>query len=332
MKVALITGGNAGIGYAIADRLLTESGPVHICLACRNKIRAEKARDRLLQDHPDAQVSIIILDTSSVQSVFKASEEIREKFSRLDLLFLNAGIMKVASVRWGMVLKIFSSKGAQILGTGQGVLTHVDHTTADGLQEVFATNLFGHFIMVRELEDMVTKVIWTSSQNADASALDLSDIQHRNGHEHYSSSKYATDALSVSLNERLNKQGVYSVITCPGLVMSNMTFGILPSWIWTLVMPFLYLMRLFVSSLTCTPHNGAEALIGVALSPSESLNPRVKYSSFCSFLGKPYVFEQELKIDQHIVDSVYDQLEDLYQNFKTRYRKPKHVANGHSVA
>jgi len=34
------------------------------------------------------------------------------------------------------------------LNTGEGVLNHEDGVTEEGLQEVFATNLFGHFVMV----------------------------------------------------------------------------------------------------------------------------------------------------------------------------------------
>ena len=37
-------------------------------------------------------------------------------------------------------------------------------------------------------------------------------------------------------------QGVYSHTTCPGLVMTNLTNGILPAWFWKLVLPFLLLV------------------------------------------------------------------------------------------
>jgi 17beta-estradiol 17-dehydrogenase/3beta-hydroxysteroid 3-dehydrogenase len=35
--------------------------------------------------------------------------------------------------------------------TAEGILTQNDSVTADGLQEVFETNLFGHFILVKSL-------------------------------------------------------------------------------------------------------------------------------------------------------------------------------------
>ena len=35
-----------------------------------------------------------------------------------------------------------------MFATGQGLLTQKDETTDDGLKQIFATNLFGHFILV----------------------------------------------------------------------------------------------------------------------------------------------------------------------------------------
>lgn len=35
-----------------------------------------------------------------------------------------------------------------MFATGAGILTQKDGVTSDGLQEVFMTNLFGHFLLV----------------------------------------------------------------------------------------------------------------------------------------------------------------------------------------
>ncbi|XP_060585140.1 3-keto-steroid reductase/17-beta-hydroxysteroid dehydrogenase 7-like [Ruditapes philippinarum] len=232
-------------------------------------------------------------------------------------------------------VNVVFSEGVRILSTGWGVLNHINETTPEGLQEIFATNLFGHFVMVRELEDCLgkaqeTQIIWTSSQNANSDDFSYTDVQHRNGREPYSSSKYATDVVSVAFNDRLNKKGIYSVTTCPGLVMSNLTLGILPAWVWFLVMPFIFFMRLFVGSLTCSAYNAAEALIYVTKQKCESLNPRIKYCSLCSVLGRPYVGEEKLNIDEKDADDLYNQLETLYQGFKLMYRNSKTITTqGH---
>lgn len=36
-----------------------------------------------------------------------------------------------------------------MFATGEGILTQKDDVTSEGLREVFATNLFGHFLLVR---------------------------------------------------------------------------------------------------------------------------------------------------------------------------------------
>lgn len=38
-----------------------------------------------------------------------------------------------------------------MFSTAEGLLTQEDKVTADGLQEVFETNVFGHFILVKRL-------------------------------------------------------------------------------------------------------------------------------------------------------------------------------------
>lgn len=37
-------------------------------------------------------------------------------------------------------------------------------------------------------------------------------------------------------------QGLYSSVACPGTMLTNMTYGILPSFVWTLLMPIIWLV------------------------------------------------------------------------------------------
>lgn len=37
-------------------------------------------------------------------------------------------------------------------------------------------------------------------------------------------------------------QGLFSSVICPGLVMTNLTYGILPSFFWTIIMPIMWLV------------------------------------------------------------------------------------------
>lgn len=42
-----------------------------------------------------------------------------------------------------------------MFATGEGILTQKDGVTADGLQEVFTTNLFGHFLLVSDSSKVI---------------------------------------------------------------------------------------------------------------------------------------------------------------------------------
>src|ERR1700753_1756228 len=84
-KVALITGGNSGIGFATAKRFIEEGAKVVI--TGRNEKKLKEAADTLV---PNALA--IQLDVTDVAATEKAVAEIAEKLGKLDIVFANAGI------------------------------------------------------------------------------------------------------------------------------------------------------------------------------------------------------------------------------------------------
>ncbi|KAM3876142.1 3-keto-steroid reductase/17-beta-hydroxysteroid dehydrogenase 7 [Diretmus argenteus] len=317
-KVVLVTGANSGIGLALCERLLTEDPGLLLCLACRNMGRAQAARSALLTSHAKAQVALLQLDTSSITSVLNAAREVKLRYNRLDYLYFNAGIMPNPQFDVKAFFRgLFSSKAITMFATAEGILKQEDSITPDGLQQVFATNLFGHFLLIRELEPFLcqagrtSQVIWSSSSNAHRSAFSLEDVQHQKGTQPYSSSKYASDLLSLALNTHFNKQGLYSSVVCPGFVMTNLTYGILPSFpafLWTLLMPVFWLIRVVTNTFTLTPYNGAEALFWLFKQKPESLDPQVKYMSLTSALGNNYTEPRKLDIDEDMSEDLYEKL------------------------
>lgn len=319
--VAVVTGANAGIGLALCEQLLSSHPGLTLCMACRNMQRATAAKEQLVAIYPSATIDIVILDTSSVKSVFLASKTLKEKYRHIDFLYLNAGVMQAGGVRWKrLITGMFSSRCIQMFTTGEGLIVQKNGKTADGLMNVFATNLFGHYVLIKELESCLglnagtsssSQLIWTSSSNASCSNFSMDDIQHENGEEPYSSSKYATDMISVALNDKYNKQGIYSHSACPGLVMTNLTDGILPAWFWYIIMPFLMLLRIFVPSMTISAANGATVLNWLSHQQPESLDPMAKFCSLCSLSGHPYVKRKKLFIDPEKACLLLNHLETM---------------------
>ncbi|RVE74026.1 hypothetical protein OJAV_G00037040 [Oryzias javanicus] len=329
--VVLVTGANSGIGLALCDRLLAEAADgLQLCLACRNMQRARAARLSLLASHPSAQVDLLQLDTSSISSVVSAAQEVKQKYEKLDYLYLNAGIMPNPKFDIKAFFRgLFSSKIITMFATGEGILTQWDGVTPDGLREVFATNLFGHFLLVRELEPVLchpgetSQLIWTSSSNAHRSAFSLDDLQHQRGTQPYSSSKYASDLLSLALNTHYNKQGLYSSVICPGFVMTNLTYGILPTlpaFLWTLLLPIFWLIRVFTNTFTLTTHSGAEALLWLFKQRPQTLDPYAKYHSLTSGLGNNYTQPRKMDIDLETAELLYSKLLELESQIRSRVK------------
>ncbi len=89
-KVAVITGGSRGIGYATVETFLKEGARVVLC-ASREET-ADKAVEQLTEAMPEAQVEGIWPKLSVYDGVKTAFAQIKEKYGRIDILVNNAGM------------------------------------------------------------------------------------------------------------------------------------------------------------------------------------------------------------------------------------------------
>ena len=85
-KIALITGGSAGIGYATAQEFLTE-GVGHVYITGRRK----EALDEAVKNLGSKNVTAVQGDTSNLSDLDKLYSVIKKQSGRLDILFANAG-------------------------------------------------------------------------------------------------------------------------------------------------------------------------------------------------------------------------------------------------
>ena len=134
----LITGANIGLGKETARQLALKKETKKIILFCRNQAKAEAAKKDLEGETGKKIFEIIIGDVSDADSVRKAVEKIKEP---IDAVILNAG---------GMVGKT----AAKI--------------TPSGMNEIAATNILGHVVLVEELikQDKLKKAVLLASAEA----------------------------------------------------------------------------------------------------------------------------------------------------------------------
>ncbi|KGR74940.1 oxidoreductase [Ureibacillus sinduriensis] len=125
-KVAIVTGGNSGIGFetslALAENFAT------VILAVRNMNKGHEAVDKIKKGCPNADVHVLKLDLGDLESVKEFAAEFKMRFRSLSLLINNAGVMMPPRKE-----------------------------TKDGFEAQFGINFLGHFALTGLLLDLIIK-------------------------------------------------------------------------------------------------------------------------------------------------------------------------------
>ena len=206
-RTAIVTGGNSGLGYECARRMLHHGW--RVVIACRNKTKADAALRQLQQDAPNPNyVEAMQLDVASLASVNAFASDFLggEPKRQLHVLVCNAGIMM----------------GPQ-------------RQSPDGFDLQLATNYLGHFHLVNLLRQRLIS-------SAPARIVHVSSIAARFGHVHwddincasgeynslkaYQQSKLLQVIFSRELAKRLEGTGVISNSLEPGIVKTSLAQGI----------------------------------------------------------------------------------------------------------
>ncbi|KAJ3308865.1 hypothetical protein HDV04_000745 [Boothiomyces sp. JEL0838] len=254
-------------------------------------------------------------------------QKVKERFVVLDYLFLNAGIMPVDRIDLAHgVTKLLTDPGYVARTGGDIIVQEVGKQTPQGLGQVFAANVFGHYILVKEFTDLLSasgagKVIWCSSTTASETAFfDPEDFQCLHGPKPYESSKRLCELISIGSNAELRERNVYSFITSPGNVLSGITKGAVGEF---LILFALILMRIFFcSGINITGYNAATSALWVAKSEPEKINPNLMYHSEINILAQRWVRSIELKYDEKddiISKKLVRKLNLLYGKYKQEW-------------
>ena len=198
-RVAVVTGGNGGIGLGIAQALAAAGCNVSIWSRNAEKNKAAAASMASLNGKVDTQICDVT-DTASVKAAMAAT---LKTFGRVDGCFANAGI------------------------GGGGRHSFIDRTE-EQWRTMFATNLDGVFhafqVAARHMTeraeggDRFGRLVATSS---------LASIFGTARNEHYAATKAAINALVRALAVELARHGVTANAILPGWIKSDMTAGIM---------------------------------------------------------------------------------------------------------
>ncbi|MDZ8183711.1 MAG: SDR family NAD(P)-dependent oxidoreductase [Nostoc sp. ChiSLP02] len=187
-KRALVTGGNRGIGFAIAQGLLTKN--YEVIITSRSLDNAKEAANKL-----QGKVTPIELDVSDDRSIAAAVKTVHQNSDRLDVLINNAGV--------------YPDKDVNILT--------IDRELLDSTMNA---NTFGPIRMVQAFLPLLEKspdarVINVSSGYGALEGLSW-DVPS------YCLSKLALNGATIMLAQALHSQGIVVNAICPGWVKTDM--------------------------------------------------------------------------------------------------------------
>ncbi|MFJ9809016.1 SDR family NAD(P)-dependent oxidoreductase [Streptomyces sp. NPDC101158] len=201
-RVFLVTGGNAGIGYFVAEQLSTTGATV--VLGCRRPARAELAMASIRARVPGARVRAVRLDLADLSSLASVVDSL--EVERLDAVVNNAGVALDDPPR---------------------------RETVDGHELMFGTNHLGHFVLTQWLMPLLSaasaaRVVTMGSFAAKSERLDPDDLQSRKDYRPkrtYGRSKLAQMHFGLELDRRLRAVGstVASVVVHPGGALDSLT-------------------------------------------------------------------------------------------------------------
>ncbi|GAA2245099.1 SDR family NAD(P)-dependent oxidoreductase [Kitasatospora cystarginea] len=201
-KSFLVTGGNAGIGYFVAEQL-AGTGAV-VVLGSRDRERASAAMASIRSRVPCAQLRHLQLDLADLASVRTVTGELG--LDRLDAVVHNAGVALDDPPR---------------------------RTTKDGHELMFGINHLGHVALTRGLAPLLSaapaaRIVTVGSFAARSERLDPEDLQSVRDYRPkraYGRSKLAQMSFAFELDRRLRARSstVLSLVAHPGGALDSLT-------------------------------------------------------------------------------------------------------------
>lgn len=190
-RIALITGGNRGIGFEAAKQLSVRG--YQVVIAARSEQKGKLATEKLLS--LGAKATFLSLDVSNSESISKAASEFAAASKHLDVLINNAGIYPDAGVN---------------------VLTVPREEVIETLQ----VNTLGPLEVTQAFLTYLRKAKAARVINVSSGYGQLDDLSPNV--PSYCLSKLALNGITIMLANSLRTEGVAVNSMCPGWVRTDM--------------------------------------------------------------------------------------------------------------
>lgn len=203
-KIAVVTGSNTGIGFETA-RSLAFHGCL-VVLACRSTELADEAAKKIQDERPESKTDVMEVHLDKLQSVKTFAENFANKYGKLDILILNAGVFGIPHSK-----------------------------TEDGYETLFQVNYLSQAYLTILLEDCLTRavpsrVVFVSSESHRYSNLAQDNIREETlspsaenywSMMAYNNSKLLNIVFAGKLSEKWAKKGIAVFSLHPGNMIST---------------------------------------------------------------------------------------------------------------
>lgn len=216
-QTIVITGGNSGIGFAVASFCVRLG--YRVILAVRNETKGEEAKENLLAIAPAASVEVWRLDLAKKESVLAFTNKVKSEGLDVDVFYSNAGIYRTPySALYG------------------------------GMESQMAVNFAANLLLFRELEEYlrslphIVKWILTSSVVARFPSLSKEDLRGEKNYDKsraYQKSKLAVNHLYLYMVKKAEGTNILPLLVHPGIVFTPLIAKAYPNKIVILAKRFL---------------------------------------------------------------------------------------------
>lgn len=188
-KVAVVTGGTRGIGYAIVRKYIEAGASVVLCGS--KESTANAALKKVMEEMPGADVYAIAPDLTDPVAVGKAFDDIKSRFGRIDILANNAGISQSTPL--------------------------YDYTEKE-IDDIISLNIKAVFVC----SQAAAKIMKESGGGVIVNTSSVVSLYGQSSGCAYPASKFAVNGMTKSLARELAKDGIRVNAVAPGIIKTDM--------------------------------------------------------------------------------------------------------------